>query len=135
MRFGNALSQFILHIHIKYTNKQSLRTKGVGTEVYGNGVPINVPSKLRARATFRPAHTAFAYWPMLSIGHECHCSRGRPMRARRNKIRGNIGSHTSPLKKSTEFNELEWIPVRNVVISPNVNLPVYLTLLLSARLF
>src|SRR6218665_3797810 len=28
---------------------------------------------------------------MLRIGHECYCSRLRPMRARRNKIRGNIG--------------------------------------------
>ena len=48
------------------------------------------PSCARARVTFRPARTAFTYWPMLSIGHECYCSRGRPMRARRNKIRGNI---------------------------------------------
>ena len=47
-------------------------------------------ARARARTTFRPARTAFTYWPMLSIGHECYCSRGRPMRARRNKIRGNI---------------------------------------------
>src|SRR6218665_67533 len=34
-----------------------------------------------ARTTFQSARTAFTYWPMLSIGHECYCSRGRPMRA------------------------------------------------------
>ena|SRR6218665_785295 len=27
---------------------------------------------------------------MVSIGHECYCSRGRPMHAWRKKIRGNI---------------------------------------------
>src|SRR6218665_1795232 len=48
-------------------------------------------ARARACTTFQPARTAFTYWPMLSIGHECHCPRGRPVRARRNKIRGNIG--------------------------------------------
>src|SRR6218665_2616173 len=48
-------------------------------------------ARARACTTFRPARTAFTYWPMLSIGHECHCPRGRPVRTRRNKIRGNIG--------------------------------------------
>src|SRR6218665_3155205 len=40
-------------------------------------------SCVRAHActTFQSACTAFTYWPMLSIGHECYCSRGRPMRA------------------------------------------------------
>src|SRR6218665_2710694 len=38
-------------------------------------------ARARARTTFRSARTAFTYWPMLSIGHECYCSRGRPMRA------------------------------------------------------
>jgi len=31
LRFGNELSEFSLHIHIKYTNEHSLRIKGVGT--------------------------------------------------------------------------------------------------------
>lgn len=30
-RFGNALSQFVLHIHTDYTKKESLGRKGVGT--------------------------------------------------------------------------------------------------------
>jgi len=60
----------------------------------------NVLSKLRARTTFRSARTAFTYWPMLSIGHECYCSRGRPMRAWQNKIRGNIG--LKPYNRTTE---------------------------------
>ena len=47
-------------------------------------------ARARARTTFRPARTAFTYWTMLSIGHEYYCSQGTPMRAQRNKIRGNI---------------------------------------------
>jgi len=47
-------------------------------------------ARVRARTTFRLARTAFSYWRTLGIGDECYCSRGRPMHARRNKIRGNI---------------------------------------------
>ena len=47
-----------------------------------------------ARTTFQLARTAFSYWRTIGIGHECYCLRGRPMRARRNKIRGNIARHT-----------------------------------------
>jgi len=43
-----------------------------------------------ACVTFRLARTAFSYGRTIGIGHECYCSRGRPMRTRRNKIRGNI---------------------------------------------
>jgi len=60
------------------------------TCMYMSMFPLSC-ARARACTTFRPARTAFTYWPMLSIGHECHCPRGRPVRARRNKIRGNIG--------------------------------------------
>ena len=55
-----------------------------------SGVWDNVPSKLRARArtTFRLARTAFPYWRTIGIGHECYCSRGRPMRAPEIKLEG-----------------------------------------------
>jgi len=43
-----------------------------------------------AHTTFRLACTAFSYWRTIGIGHECYCSRGRPMRVWWNKIRGNI---------------------------------------------
>src|SRR6218665_2015658 len=35
-----------------------------------------------ARTNFRVARTSFSYWRTIAIGHECYCSRGRPMRAR-----------------------------------------------------
>jgi len=42
---------------------------------------------------------------MLSIGHKCYCSWGRPMRAWRNKIRGNIGGyHSRNLLRTPELN-------------------------------
>src|SRR6218665_2236428 len=53
----------------------------------------------RVRLTFRLTRTAFSYWRTIGIGHECYCSRGRPMRARRNKIRGNIDKELSYEKR------------------------------------
>src|SRR6218665_1856981 len=62
---------------------------------------------------FRLARTAFSYWRTIGITHECYCSRGRPMRARRNKIRGNIGPmakvllHAAKLYLSTVYENKE----------------------------
>src|SRR6218665_573349 len=47
-------------------------------------------ARARARTTFRLARTEFLYWRILGIGLQCYCSQSRPMRAQRNKIRGNI---------------------------------------------
>src|SRR6218665_2551857 len=55
-------------------------------------------ARASARTTFRLARTALSNWRTISIGHECYCSRGRPMRARRNKIRGNIGYEAPSLR-------------------------------------
>jgi len=60
-------------------------------------VDRNVPSKLRT--TFRLARTEFLYWCMLGIGLECYCSQSRPMRAQRNKIRGNIGGPCGEIRR------------------------------------
>src|SRR6218665_2093205 len=89
--------------HDKVTHRIHLAMGSIGHPC--STVQVNVPSKLRAcaRTTFRPARTAFTYWSMLSIGHECYCSRGRPMRARRNKIRGNIGGKGPSIKYVTLF--------------------------------
>ena len=87
----------------------------------------NVPSKMRACTTFRLARTAFTYWPMLSIDHECYCSQGRQMRARRNKIRGNIvlvacqpsvlSVRTDVLSTSYALNKQVSEPVSSYIIS------------------
>src|SRR6218665_440809 len=70
----------------------------------------NVPSKLRAcaraRTTLRLVRTTFSYWRTIGRGHECYCSRGKPMRARLNKIRGNIVVYVergTPLAPSIKF--------------------------------
>src|SRR6218665_1698185 len=42
--------------------------------------PHHQPSMFPLRCT--RARTTFFYWLMLSIGHECYCSRGRPTAAR-----------------------------------------------------
>jgi len=55
-----------------------------------NYIDSNVPSMRAARTTFGLARTIFSYWRTIGIGNECYCSRGRPMRARQNKIKGNI---------------------------------------------
>ena len=70
----------------------SISIKEYSTEcsLVNDVMPSNVPSKLRACTTFRLARTEFSYWCTIGRGHECYCSRGRPMRARLNKIRGNI---------------------------------------------
>jgi len=80
-----------IYLLICYTEYQK-HCHGLWLITY-RGLTNNVPSKLRACAqymTFRLARTAVSYWRTIGIGHECYCSRGRPMRAWQNKIRGNI---------------------------------------------
>jgi len=47
-------------------------------------------ARVCACTTFRLVHTAFSHWRTILIGCEWYCSRGRSIRSRRNKIRGNI---------------------------------------------
>src|SRR6218665_1505796 len=85
----NLLERKYVHSRDLRPSQQSVRAaNGTKIRIVGEAT-VNVPSKLRACA--RLFGQPLPNWSMLSIGHECHCSRDRPMRARRNKIRGNIG--------------------------------------------
>src|SRR6218665_1712274 len=53
---------------------------------------------------------------MLSIGHECYCSRGRPMHARLNKIRGNTVYQDSPVFGTTCMKNVQKHFLNNICV-------------------
>src|SRR6218665_772784 len=99
LKFSNRLSTYLVSIYPVKFYDDLFKSFTPNSKKFPNDLTTgNVPSKLRACARarlFDQRAQSLPNWPMLSIGHECYCTRGTPMRAQRNKIRGNIDYRSS----------------------------------------